>query len=122
ENRVVGGGVGWGGMEVEKKTEGENEAARDYSEAILRTTRNPLLVLHADLTVESANDAFYKTFNVKPAETEGRLIYELGGRQWDIPQLRRLLEEIIPRNSSFNDFEVAHKFPGIGKRYMLLNA
>src|SRR6266540_1776748 len=83
-----------------KKIEREIEAARDYAEAIIGATRDPLLVLRADLKVESANNAFYKTFKVKPAETEGRLIYELGGRQWDIPQLRLLLEDIIQRNSS----------------------
>ncbi|HEU0173055.1 MAG TPA: chemotaxis protein CheB [Blastocatellia bacterium] len=122
ENKIDGAVVVLMDIDALKKIEREIEAERNYAEAILRTTRDPLLVLRDDLTVESANDAFYKTFKVKPAETEGRLIYELGGRQWNIPQLRQLLEEIIPRDSSFNDFEVAHKFPGIGKRSMLLNA
>jgi two-component system CheB/CheR fusion protein len=122
EKKIDGAVVALMDIDTLKKNEREIEAARDYAEAILRTTRDPLLVLSADLTVESANGAFYKTFKAKPAETEGRLIYELGGRQWDIPQLRQLLEEIIPRNSAFNDFEVTHKFPGIGKRCMLLNA
>jgi PAS domain S-box-containing protein len=105
-----------------KKAEIEIEAARDYAEAILRTTRDPLIVLHADLTVESANEAFYKTFKVKPAETEGQSIYDIGNHQWDIPRLRQLLEEIIPRDSFFNDFEVTHQFPDLGLRTMLLNA
>jgi two-component system CheB/CheR fusion protein len=121
ENNIDGAVVTLVDIDALKKTEREIEAARDYAEAILRTTRDPLLVLRADLMVESANDAFYKTFKVKSAEVEGRLIYELGGRQWDIPQLRRLLEDIIPLNSSFNDFEVTHKYPGVGKRSILLN-
>src|SRR6266545_1513448 len=122
EKKIDGAVVALVDIDALKKIEREIEAARDYAEAIIGATRDPLLVLRADLKVESANDAFYKTFKVKPAETEGRLIYELGRRQWDIPQLRLLLEDIIQRNSSFNDFEVAQKFPGIGKRSMLLNA
>ncbi|MBO0860257.1 MAG: PAS domain S-box protein [Chloracidobacterium sp.] len=122
ENKIEGAVVTLVDIDALKKNEREIEAARDYAEAVLRTTRDPLLVLSADLTVESANDAFYKTFKVKPAETEGRLIYELGGRDWDIPRLRQLLEDIIPSNNSFDDFEVTHKFPDLGKRSMLLNA
>src|SRR5262249_26086087 len=64
----------------------------------------------------------YKTFKVNPAETEGRSIYDLGDRQWNIPQLRQLLEAIIPCDSFFNDFEVRHEFPGLGLRAVLLNA
>ena len=122
ENKIDGAVVALVDIDALKKTEREIEAARDYAEAILRTTRDPLVVLRADLTVDSANDAFYKTFKLKPAETEGRLIYDLGKRQWDIPRLRQLLEEVIPRNNLFNDFEVTHEFPGIGQRTMLLNA
>ncbi|HKQ77786.1 MAG TPA: PAS domain S-box protein, partial [Blastocatellia bacterium] len=122
ENKIDGAVIALVDIDALKKTEREMKTARDYAEAILRTARDPLLVLRADLTVDSANDAFYETFKVKPAETEGRLIYELGRYQWDIPQLRQLLEEIIPRDSFFNDFDVTHEFPGIGKRSMLLNA
>jgi two-component system, chemotaxis family, CheB/CheR fusion protein len=122
ENKIDGAVVTLVDIDALKKTEREIEVARDYAQAILRTTRNPLLVLHADLTVESANDAFYKTFKVKPAETEGRPIYELGKRQWDISQLRRLLEDVIRHDSFFNDFEVTDEFHGIGNRHFLLNA
>src|SRR5204862_200542 len=66
--------------------------------------------------------AFYQTFHVSPGETEGRLIYELGNGQWDIPDLRRLLEDIVPKSSVFDDFELEHTFPSIGRRVMLLNA
>jgi two-component system CheB/CheR fusion protein len=81
-----------------------------------------LLVLEADLTVHSANEAFYQAFNVSPAKTEGRLIYELVDGQWNIPKLRELLEEIIPRNAFFSGFEVTHTFESLGTRTMLLSA
>ena len=122
ENKIDGAVVVLVDIDALKKTEREIEAARDYAEAILRTARDPLVVLRADLTVDSANEAFYKTFKLKPAETEGRLIYELSRRQWDIPRLRQLLEEIIPRDSFFNDFEITHEIPGLGLRALLLNA
>jgi hypothetical protein len=66
--------------------------------------------------------SFYKTFQVSKEETENKLIYNIGGHQWDIPKLRELLEEIIPRNSKFNDFEMEYEFPRIGYRKMMLNA
>src|SRR5204862_390014 len=66
--------------------------------------------------------AFYQTFHVSPGETEGRLIYELGNGQWDIPDLRTLLEDIVPKSSVFDDFQLEHTFPAIGRRVMLLNA
>ena len=89
---------------------------------IVDTVREPLLILDATLRVQSANRAFYQTFHVSPAETEGRLIYELGNGQWDIPDLRTLLEDIVPKSSVFDDFELEHTFPDIGRRVMLLNA
>jgi two-component system CheB/CheR fusion protein len=105
-----------------KRTEQEVKAARNYAEATIRTARDPLVILRADLRVNTANEAFYKTFKVTPKQTEGRLINELGNRQWAIPKLRMLLEDILPRNSFFNEFEVTHDFPEIGSRTMLLNA
>jgi two-component system, chemotaxis family, CheB/CheR fusion protein len=93
-----------------------------YADAIVQTVRQPLLVLDKDLRVESANRSFYETFRVSPEETEGRLIYELGDRQWDIPKLREFLEEILPQDGQFQNFEVEHDFPAIGRKAMLLNA
>ena len=93
-----------------------------YAQNIVDTVREPLLILDATLRVRSANRAFYQTFHVSPGETEGRLIYELGNGQWDIPDLRTLLEDIVPTSSVFNDFELEHTFPVIGRRAMLLNA
>ncbi len=89
---------------------------------IVDSIREPLLVLDADLIVVKANDSFYRTFNASPENTEGVLIYELGNRQWDIPKLRELLEDILPQNTTFNDFEVEHNFETIGPKIMHLNA
>jgi PAS domain S-box-containing protein len=96
--------------------------AREYAEDIVETLREPLVVLNSDLKVLTANDSFYSTFKVSPEETIGKFIYELGNRQWDIPKLRVLLEEILPHNLVFYDYEVEHDFQGIGRKTILLNA
>ncbi len=93
-----------------------------YFQDIVDTVREPLLMLDKSLRVHSANRAFYQTFKVTPAETEHHLIYELGNGQWDIPDLRRLLEDVVPKSMVFNNFELVHTFPVIGRRVMLLNA
>lgn len=95
---------------------------RAYAEAIVETVREPLIVLDQDLRVVSASRSFYETFRVAPEETEKEFIYDLGNRQWDIPALRELLEDILPQKSQFQDFEVEHNFETIGRRTMLLNA
>jgi len=105
-----------------KQAEQETQDARNYAESIVDTVRGPLLVLDVDLTVISANRSFYQAFEVKPEETEKQRIYDLGNHQWNIPKLRELLEDILPNATSFDDFEVEHEFPEIGKRIMLLNA
>jgi chemotaxis protein methyltransferase CheR len=91
-------------------------------DVILGSIREPLVLLDSDLKVLKANKSFYETFKVKREETEGVLIYNLGNQQWDIPKLRELLEDILPHNSSFNDFEVEHDFETIGRKIMHLNA
>jgi PAS domain S-box-containing protein len=93
-----------------------------YAESIVETVRGPLLVLDEDLKIISANRNFYRTFKVTPGETIGTFIYDLGNKQWDIPRLRELLEEVLPEKQAFDDFEVAHDFQDIGHRIMLLNA
>ena len=105
-----------------KRSEEALIESKDYAENILHTTREALLVLDPELRVVSANRAFYEAFQVTPQETENRLIYELGNRQWDVPKLRELLEDILPTNSVVHDFEVTHDFPAIGPRIMSLNA
>jgi two-component system cell cycle sensor histidine kinase PleC len=84
--------------------------------------RDPFIVLDADLRVLSVNNAFYKVFQVRSDETIGKFIYDLGNRQWNIPKLQKLLEEILSDNASFDDYIVEHDFPNIGKRTMILNA
>src|SRR5437763_7820126 len=98
------------------------EDIQNYAMNIVDTVREPLLILDATLRVQSANRAFYQTFHVSAEETENRLIYELGNGQWDIPALRTLLADIIPQSPAFNDYELEHDFPSIGRRVMLLNA
>jgi len=105
-----------------KRAEETFEKAQEYTESIVETIREPLIVLTPDLKVISANRSFYKMFHVTPEETEGRFVYSLCDHAWDIPALRELLEKIIPKNTHFNDFEVEHDFPAIGRRTMLLNA
>ena len=98
------------------------EESRRYAESIVETVREPLLVLDADLKIISANRNFYSTFKVTPDETIGSFIYDLGNKQWDIPGLRELLEEVLPEKQAFDDFEVTHNFQDIGYKIMLLNA
>jgi PAS domain-containing protein len=98
------------------------QAFIDIFDNILGSVREPLVVLDSDLRVVKANHSFYRTFKVEPEGTEGILIYDLGNRQWNIPKLRELLEDILPQNSTFNDFEVEHTFETIGRKIMHLNA
>lgn len=100
----------------------EMQEARRYAQNIIETIREPLLVLNADLKVLSANRSFYTIFKVNQGETVGSYIYDLGNRQWDIPGLRVLLENILPQNTYFDDFEVEHDFSTIGHKIMMLNA
>ncbi|MEN6468586.1 MAG: PAS domain S-box protein, partial [Smithella sp.] len=94
----------------------------EYSESIINTVREPLIVLDQDLRVVTVSRSFYDFFKVKPEETVGQLIYDLGNKQWNIPKLRELLEDILPKKVSFDNYEVAHNFSAIGRRIMLLNA
>src|SRR2546423_8318912 len=105
-----------------RRAEADLKAIGTYAQDIVDTVRDPLLMLDTTLRVQSANRAFYQTFQVSPEETENHLIYELGNGQWDIPDLRTLLEDIVPKSSVFSDFELEHDFPAIGRRVMLLNA
>jgi len=93
-----------------------------YAESIVQTVHEAILILSPDLHVRWANRSFYTTFQVGPIETEGQFIFDLGNHQWDIPRLRTLLEEILPKCNEFKDFEVEHNFLSIGRRTMLLNA
>lgn len=121
ENRIDGVVITFVDVTANKETEFALRDAKAYAESIVHTIPDSLLVLQTDLRVKTANDTFYQTFGAHPAETEGRLIYELGNGQWDIPELRTLLEEILPTNKVFIGYEVDHVFETIGRRTMLLN-
>ena len=91
-------------------------------EGIVETIREPLLVLDRDLRIVTASRSFYEFFKVKPEETVGQFIYDLGDKQWDISKLRELLETILPQQTAFDNYEVEHDFVTIGRRTLLLNA
>ncbi|MEI6262684.1 MAG: PAS domain-containing sensor histidine kinase [Deltaproteobacteria bacterium] len=94
----------------------------EFAESIINTVREPLISLDQDLRVVTVSRSFYEVFKVKPEETVGQLIYDLGNKQWNIPKLRELLETILPQKATFDNYEVEHDFTTIGKRIMLLNA
>lgn len=94
----------------------------EFSSAIVSTVREPLIVLNTNMVVQLANDSFYTIFNVNPSETIGKSLYNLGNGQWNIPDLKKLLEEILPLNNPVTNFQVEHNFPHIGHKVMLLNA
>lgn len=100
----------------------EAQVARDLAENIVDMVGDPLLVLAEDLQVISANLAFYAAFQTTPEETVGQLIYELGQGHWDNPQLRELLEEIIPRRTALENFELEVDFPAVGPKRLRINA
>jgi two-component system CheB/CheR fusion protein len=122
ENDIEGAVVTFISITERKRAEQMEREARTFAEGIIDTVRKSLIVLDKDLNVISANRCFFKIFKTSKEETENRSIFEINDRSWDIPALRKLLEEILPENNVFNDFEVEHEFPGIGYKKMLLNA
>ncbi|HEU5482885.1 MAG TPA: CheR family methyltransferase [Sphingomicrobium sp.] len=116
DNRIAGAVASFIDVTELKATEADIAAARDYAEAIVRTVRDPLLVLTGDLRVVSANPAFYRMFEMRPADAEGKKFFEMNHRQWDTPRLRELLLQMLPTRGEVNDFEVEHDFPTLGKR------
>lgn len=98
------------------------EKSWTYIKTVVDVVREPVLILDKDLRVMSANESFYRTFQVEMKDTENKVVYELGNGQWNIPALRKLLEDILPKNVFFKGFEVAHEFPFIGRKVMILNA
>ena len=100
----------------------EIQLAHEYSNNIVDTVRDALLILDKDLKVLSANRSFYKLFNTVSEETVGKFVYELDDKKWDIPKLRELLEQILPQNNYFEDYEFDYNFKKGGKKKLLLNA
>jgi PAS domain S-box-containing protein len=98
------------------------EDALLYAENVIETLREPFIVLDKSLRIRTANRSFYETFHVSLEETENQFIYDLGNRQWNIPKLRTLLEQVLDDHHPIQDFEVEHIFPTIGRKIMLLNA
>jgi len=123
-------------MEKNKKVEEEKELATiganfvshfwekswTYIKTVVDVVREPVLILDKNFRVMAANESFYRVFQVDPKDTEQQVVYELGNGQWNIPALRKLLEDILPKNTFFKGFEVAHEFPSIGRKTMILNA
>ena len=122
DNRIDGAVVVLVEIDALRRSTDQLREARDYAEALVQTVRESLLVLNADLQVVQANQPFYNTFQVTPSETENVQIFELGNGQWNIPQLRLLLEDLLPHNTQIEDFQVEHEFEHIGRKTMLLNA
>jgi len=110
------------GAEEEHGDSEAGQAALSYIQSILDTVHEPMLVLDMDLRVKTASRAFFHTFGVSSENTEGQFIYDLGNGQWDIPRLRTLLQEVLPKSRNIQEFEVVHEFPVLGRRVMLLNA
>jgi len=98
------------------------EKSWTYIKTVVDVVREPILILDKNFSVMTANESFYRTFQVKPKDTENKVVYELGNGQWNILALRKLLEGILPENTSFRGFEVSHVFPYIGRKVMILNA
>ncbi|MDA3887755.1 MAG: PAS domain-containing protein [Allgaiera sp.] len=122
ENRIDGVVITFTDVTERKRATDAVNEARIYAESIVATIRQPLLVLSSDLHVVTTNDMFYETFESRRQDTEGKLIYDLGNGQWNIPELRTLLEDILPEKEELSDFRVDHEFESLGRRTMLLNA
>ncbi|HEX9075809.1 MAG TPA: chemotaxis protein CheB [Anaerolineae bacterium] len=122
QNKVDGAVMSLVDIDPLKRSQEEIRQAQAYAEAIVETVREPLLVLDAQLRVRTANQAFYRTFQTKPEDVETRHIYDLGNGEWNIAGLRQLLEEILPRDTHFEDYRVNAEFPRVGHKQMVLNA
>lgn len=112
-------------MKNDKTKQGETESkkvALHYMETLVEVARESFLILDSDLRVISANPVFYQNFQVTREQTENVLLYELGNGQWNIPELRKLMEEILPDKKVVKDYGVTHVFETIGKKTILLNA
>lgn len=110
------------GLRIRARSLANLEEARKYSDSIVETVREPLLILSEDLRVVRASRAYYEKFKSTPAETEGRPLRQLADGRWDSPDLMRKLESIVPQHAEFDDHELVQEFPGIGRRVLLLNA
>lgn len=122
DNKIDGAVIALLDIDVLKRANDMLEIERDYANAIIQTTPTPLLILGGDLRVITANDAFYRYFQINAQETIGESVFSLGKEQRDSTKLRKLLEEILPNDNRLENFELTDEFPSIGKRTMRLNA
>ncbi|MDP1579117.1 MAG: CheR family methyltransferase [Candidatus Didemnitutus sp.] len=122
DNKVDGAVLVLVDIDVAKQAGREVARARDFAEAVIDTMRDPLLILDVEFRVQKANESFFATFKASPENTLGHSVFRLGEGNWNLPSLRKLLREILPRHNSFNDFEVTHDFARLGRRTFLLHA
>jgi PAS domain S-box-containing protein len=106
------------------KDAAERESKRNWqlTQSIVDTIRDPLVVLESDMTIVMASKAFLTMFGIEEAEARGRHIFDVGQRQWDVPDLRHLMEKVLPENKPIEGFEIEDEFPGLGRRVFNLNA
>jgi len=121
ENAIDGAVLSLLDIDSLKRHSDDLRKAKEFAEAIIETVRQPILVLDADLRVIKANDSFCAGFQIATEEITGNHLHHLGTGQWDIPQLRLLLEEVLAKDTAFSDLEVEHNFPKLGPRFMLLS-
>ncbi|MDP2653183.1 MAG: chemotaxis protein CheB [Candidatus Omnitrophota bacterium] len=121
DNKIEGAVMALIDIDALKRTREEVQGSLNYTEAIIATMREPLVVLDKDLRILSANKSFCDVFRTQVSDVKNKLFYELGGHQWDKPELRKLLEEVLPKKIRFNSFEISFDFPSIGQKTMLLN-
>lgn len=108
-------------MELQVRNEQLTESY-EYADALLQTISEAVVVLSTDFQVRMANEAFYKIFKVRESDTEGKQLFELGNRQWDVLRLRQLLDDVVRHNKTFEAFKIEHDFPVVGRKVMLMNA
>ena len=122
ENKIDGVIFALVDIDAVRRALAEAHEAREFAEAVVETVRHPLLVLDGELRVKTANHAFYQLFQMRPEETENQFVYHLGKAQWNVAKLRELLEEVLTKNTRFENFEVDAEFPGVGRKRLVLNA
>ena len=122
DNAIDGVVITYADITALKRTEARVQEARDFAESIIATIREPLVVLDDELRITSASRSFYQLFQAKPADTEGRRFYDVGQRQWEIPGLRQLLDDLLDKGTPFEDFQVEYDSEAIGHKVLVLNA
>ena len=122
DNRIAGLVITFTDITERRHASEAINEARVYAEAIVETGRQPLVVLDAEVRVQSANRAFYKLFDLAPDSVVGRSLYNLGKGEWNVPDLRNVVEEILPKDHQFQDVEFAFGPAASSKRCLLLNA